>query len=534
MKQLSGIIIGAVALLGVGFAGYWFGSQKTEAVAQKEPIRKILYYRNPMGLADTSPVPKKDTMGMDYVPVYEGGDETGSAPSTDSGQTASPIATSGGSGQVSISVEKVQKLGIRTEPATMRMLDKTMRTVGRVEVNERNIHNIAPKFDGWIEKLHVKTTGEPVKKGQSLFDVYSPELVSAQREYAIAVQGVAALKDADGDTRKSMQQLAEASLQRLKNWDISEQQVKDLAKSGATKRNLTFHSPVNGIVLEKKALAGMRFMPGEMLYQIADLSSVWVMADVFERDIALVRTGVKAKVKINAYPDKVFEGVITYVYPTLNPATRTVPVRLEIANPQGLLKPAMFAQVEISVIGEGKVLTVPASAVIDSGTRQIALVQLAEGRFEPREISLGSRSDNYVEVLHGVAGGERVVVAANFLIDAESNLKAALGGIGHAHPGGTLDAAEDSKPAAVGYQTEGSLNALNADGTVNVTHSQIKMLGWPGMTMDLALANPSLVTGIQPGTAITFEIVERKPGEWVITRLQAKAAAPSGNQHAGH
>ncbi len=548
MKPISIIIIGALALLGVGASGYWFGT-RTVTQSPTAPVtvksakaeRKILYYRNPMGLADTSLAPKKDSMGMDYVAVYEEREGPDSAPS--------PFATSGGAGQVSISVEKVQKLGIRTEPATIRMLDKTMRTVGRVEVNERNIHNITPKFEGWIEKLHVKTTGEPVKKGQALFDVYSPELVSAQREYTIAMQGVATLKDADGDTRKSMQQLAEASLQRLKNWDISEQQVKDLAKSGATKHSLTFYTPVNGIVLEKKALQGMRFMPGEMLYQIADLSSVWVIADVFERDIALVRTGVKAKVKINAYPDKVFEGVITYVYPTLNPATRTVPVRLEIANPHGLLKPAMFAQVEISVVGEGKVLTVPASAVIDSGTRQIVLVQLAEGRFEPREISLGSRSDNYVEVLNGVAGGERVVVAANFLIDAESNLKAALGGIGHAHPGGTLDtkgtaqpavehaghgAAEESKPVAVGYQTEGTLNALNADGTVNVTHSQIKMLGWPGMTMDLALANPSLVTGIQPGTVITFEIVERKPGEWVITKLQAKPAAASGNPHAGY
>ena len=530
MKPITGIMIGTVALLGVGASGYWLGARTSQvptevasAVAtKKEP--KILYYRNPMGLPDTSPTPKKDNMGMDYLPVYEGGGEPDSGNQT----------TSTGSGHVKISVEKVQKLGIRTEPATMRMLDKTMRTVGRVEVNERNIHNIAPKFEGWIEKLHVKTTGEPVKKGQALFDVYSPELVSAQHEYAIAVQGVVTLKDADSDTRQSMQQLAEASLLRLKNWDISEQQVKYLAKSEATKHSLTFYTPVNGIVLEKKALEGMRFMPGEMLYQIADLSSVWVIADVFERDIALVRTGVKAKVKINAYPDKVFEGVITYVYPTLNPATRTVPVRLEIANSHGLLKPAMFAQVEISVIGAGKVLTVPASAVIDSGTRQIALVQLSEGRFEPREISLGGRGDNYVEVLNGVAGGERVVVAANFLIDAESNLKAALGGIGHAHPDGTLDAADESKPTAVGYQTEGTLNALNADGTVNVTHSPIKMLGWPGMTMDLALANPSLMTGIQPGTAITFEIIERKPGEWVITKLQAKPAATSGNPNAGH
>ncbi len=550
MKPITGIII-ASALLGVGAGGYWLGTRTAQAPAEtvaavavkKEP--KILYYRNPMGLPDTSPTPKKDSMGMDYIPVYEGGDEPGGG------------SHGASAGLVNISVEKVQKLGVRTEPATMRVLDKTLRAVGRVEVNERNIHNIAPKFEGWIEKLHVKTTGEPVRKGQALFDVYSPELVSAQREYAIAVQGVAALKDADGDTRRSMQKLADASLQRLKNWDISEQQVKELAQSGTVRRSLTFdafHTPVNGIVLEKKAFEGMRFMPGEMLYQIADLSSVWVIADIFEQDIALVRTGAKAKVKINAYPDKLFEGAITYVYPTLNPATRTVPVRLEIANPGGLLKPAMFAQVEIPVADMSRVLTVPVSAVIDSGTRHIVLVQLAEGRFEPRSVSLGKRSDNYVEVLDGVGEGEQVVVAANFLIDAESNLKAALGGLGVAQSGmaspgeaesatqsgagheghGAQGEAEQPKPAAVGYQTEGTLNAFNADGTVNVTHSQIKALGWPGMTMDLALANSSLASGIKIGSAISFEIVERNPGEWVITKLQLKPVGASGNSHAGH
>jgi len=536
MKPITGIIIGTVALLGVGAGGYWLGTRTSQVpaeaasavAARKEP--KILYYRNPMGLPDTSPTPKKDNMGMDYLPVYEGGEEPGSG-----NQADSSFATSGGSGQVSISVEKVQKLGVRTEPVTMRALDQMVRAVGRVEANERHIYNIAPKFEGWIEKLYVNTTGEPVRKGQALFDVYSPELVSAQREYAIAVQGVVALKGADDDTRRSMQQLADASLLRLKNWDISEQQVKDLAKSETTKHSLTFFTPVNGIVLEKKALQGMRFMPGEMLYQIADLSSVWVMADVFEQDIALVRTGAEAKVKINAYPGKVFVGVITYVYPTLNPATRTVPVRLEIANPHGLLKPAMFAQVEIQVSGKGEVLTVPSSAVIDSGTRQIVLVQLAEGRFEPREIRLGSRSDNYVEVLEGVAEGEQVVVAANFLINSESNLKAVLGGLSHAHGGGGPDAkgnsqpaTEQSKPAVVGHKAEGTLDAVDSKaGSATLTHGPIKALGWPGMTMEFALANPSLVSNIKIGSAVTFEIVERKPGEWVITKLQAKQSAHS-------
>ncbi len=529
MKQANVMVIVALLVAAVAAAGgYWVRGQRTEATPQKEPARKILYYRNPMGLPDTSPVPKKDQMGMDYVAVYEGGEDNQAA------------AT--GSGQVKISVEKVQKLGVKTEQAALRVLDKTVRAAGRVEANERHIYNIAPKFEGWIEKLYVNTTGEPVKKGQALFDAYSPDLVSAQREYAIAAQGVASLKDADEATRRNMQQLADASLLRLKNWDISAQQLQELSQSATTKRNLTFNSPVNGIVLEKKALQGMRFMPGEMLYQIADLSSVWVVADVFEQDIALVKTGAKARVKINAYPDKQFDAAITYVYPTLNPATRTVAVRLEISNPQGLLKPAMFAQVEVRVSGKGKVLTVPTSAVIDSGTRQIVLVQLAEGRFEPREVSLGSRSDTYVEVLNGVAAGEQVVVAANFLIDAESNLKAALGGLGHAHGGATstkdaappaaeqAGAAEQPKPAVVGHQGLGTLDAINADGTVSITHEQIKTLGWPGMTMDFKLANSSLAQGIKPGTAISFELVERKPGEYVITKLQAKPST----SHEGH
>jgi Cu(I)/Ag(I) efflux system membrane fusion protein len=535
MKQAN---MAAVALLAAAVAagiGYWWGGQagnrEAATAAQQDTARKILYYRNPMGLPDTSPVPKKDAMGMDYVPVYEG-------KGSDGGQAASSFGASGGSGQVNISVEKVQKLGVKTEQAALRMLDMTVRAVGKVEVDERHIHNIAPKFEGWIEKLHVRSTGEPVRRGQALFDAYSPELVSAQREYAIAAQGVAALKDADDETRLSMQRLAEASLQRLRNWDISEQQVKELAKSETARRSLTFHAfhaPANGIVLEKKAQEGMRFMPGEVLYQIADLSSVWVVADVFEQDIGLVQVGSRAQVKLNAYPDQPFEGVISLVYPTLDAATRTVPVRMEIANPQGLLKPAMFANVEIPVAGKGEVLTVPVSAVIDSGTRQVVLVQLAPGRFDPRVVRLGSRGENYVEVQEGIAEGEQVVISANFLIDAESNLKAALSGldshVGSAPATGQKQRSTPEQAAtAVGHRVQGTLNAVNADGTVNITHGPVEELDWPGMTMDFVLANSSLADKARIGSAVAFEIVERKPGEWVITSLQAVPANP----HEGH
>ena len=476
--------------------------------AAATPPRKLLYYRNPMGLADTSPVPKKDSMGMDYVAVYDGEDGGGNS--------------GGAAGEVKISTEKVQKLGVRTEPAGLRALDRIVRAAGRIEPDERRTYAISPKFEGYVERLHVNATGQPVSKGQPLFEVYSPELVSAQREYAIAAQGVESLKEAGGEAQNAMRQLAASSLMRLKNWDISEEQVKALAKSGETRRTLTFRSPVSGIVTEKKALQGMRFMPGEALYQVADLSAVWVVADVFEQDIGLVKVGAGVTVKINAYPDKVFKGTITYVYPMLKAETRTIPVRVELANPGQLLKPGMFAQVEIAVAAKRPVVAVPVSAVIDSGTRRIVLVQKAEGRFEPREVKLGARSDAYVEVIEGVRDGEPVVVAANFLIDAESNLKAALDGFA---------AAAGSAPASVvqggpvSHQASGTLDAIDAKaGSVTVTHGPVASLKWPAMTMDFVLANPALTEKLKTGSAVSIEFVERKPGEWVITRMEPTTA----------
>ncbi|MDT3706187.1 MAG: efflux RND transporter periplasmic adaptor subunit [Thiobacillus sp.] len=518
-------IITAVALAAGG--GYWLGMRgepaaQTPANAGAKPERKLLYYRNPMGLADTSPVPKKDPMGMDYIAVYEGGEEGD---------------TEGAANQITISTEKIQKLGVRTEAASLRALDRTVRAAGRVEPDERRIHAIAPRFEGYIERLYVNVSGQAVSKGQPLFEVYSPELVSAQREYALAVQGVEAMKEAGSEAQSAMRQLAESSLMRLRNWDISEAQVKALAKSGETKRTLTFRSPVSGIVTEKKAVQGMRFMPGESLFQVTDLASVWIVADVFEQDIGLVKTGAQARVTINAYPDKVFEGRITYVYPSLEAATRTVPVRVELANPGYLLKPAMFAQVELPVGGKAAVLAIPDSAVIDSGMRRIVLVQLERGRFAPREVRLGARSNGYVEVLEGVAAGEPVVVAANFLIDAESNLRAAIGGLGGGSTPQT-DTVPLVKPSAAGHQAEGTVDGVDAGaGTVSINHGPVKTLQWPAMTMEFKLANAALLKGLKPGAAVAFEFVERQPGEWVITGIKP-LAGPSApvpvNPHAGH
>jgi Cu(I)/Ag(I) efflux system membrane fusion protein len=282
----------------------------------------------------------------------------------------------------------------------------------------------------------------------------------------------------------------------------------------------------------------MRFMPGEALYQIADVSTVWVLADVFERDIGALQVGQAAQVGIDAFPGRGFAGKLDYIYPTLNAQTRTVPVRIVLANPRGELRPAMYANVELKV-GAGAsgtagaaVLAVPLSAVIDGGSQQRVIVQLAEGRFEPRAVKLGLRGDDHVEVKEGVREGEQVVVAANFLIDSESNLKAALGGMA----GGM----QEAKPGGVGHQAMGTLDSVEGDGTVMVTHEPVASLNWPKMTMGFALAHPALAEKLKPGTAIHFEFVERKPGEWVITKIEAQspAAGPSqggaSQEHGGH
>ena len=367
---------------------------------------KILYYRNPMGLADTSPVPKKDSMGMDYVAVYDGEDD---------GST------------LKVSMDKVQKLGVRTEAARMTTLARAIRAVGTVQVDERNLHIVTAKFEGYIERLNVNQTGQSVIRGQSLMEVYSPDLVLAQQEFLVAAKGAASLETASAEAQESARSLADGALARLKNWDIPASQIEKLRQGGQVSRTLSLASPASGIVLEKRAVQGMRFMPGEMLYQIADLSSVWVVAEVFEQDLAMVALGQSARVSFNALPGKSFDGKVTFLYPTVTPETRTAKVRVELPNHDGLLKPALYGTVELAApVADHPVLTVPDSAVLDSGTKQAVLVERGEGRYEPREVKVGARAAGLIEIRDGLAEGERVVVSANFLIDAESNLRAAL------------------------------------------------------------------------------------------------------------
>ena len=533
----------AATLLG---AGYWWGATRPSTSAANvssavsadgKPDRKVLYYRNPMGLADTSPVPKKDPMGMDYIPVYEG-EESASADAA-----------------VKISIDRIQKLGVRTEQVGMRELSRTVRAVATVQADERRLHIVAPRFEGWIERLHVNTTGQAVRKGDPLMDVYSPDLITAQHEYLIARRGTKDVEDGGLEVQAGMERLTESALQRLRNWGISEADLQTLRQEGHIRQYLTLRSPVNGIVLDKSVIQGQRFMAGETLYRIADLSRVWMLADVFEQDLAMIHLDETATIRVEAYPDEIFTGEVTFIYPTVNPETRTARVRIELPNPQELLKPAMYGKVEfVSIQHKDRVLAVPESAVLDAGNRQSVLVDLGEGSFEPRLVKLGKHANGYVEVLDGLKAGEMAVVKANFLIDAESNLKAALSGFDRSSqdlmpgevrerhqlaPGssGTVPTVPlpPSPSSPLSHSGEGVIEAIDVTNTmVTLAHGPITSLSWPAMVMDFKVLNPALLRTLKPGQEIAFEIMEASPGEYVIVRIQSQDSATAAKQGKKH
>ena len=356
--------------------------------------KKLLYYRNPMGLPDTSPIPKKDWMGMDYIPVYEGEEDE--------------------PGTVKVSVAKLQNAGVRSEAAAMRRLVRPIRAPGVAKPDERTLLMVALRADSFIEKLYVNETGRHVKKGEPLFRVYSPDMVKVQVDYRISANAAGPRDD-------------RGALQRLQNLQIPEAVLAELKRTREPVISFDWPSPVSGVVMQKKAIEGMMMKAGDEMLRLADLSSIWVIADVPEQDIAQVRVGAKAKVVFRAFPNEVFEGRVTFILHELEMATRTAKVRIEVANADHRIKHEMFADVEINAgDGEAERLSVPVSALIDSGNRQVVIVDRGKGRFEPRAVKVGVRGDGYVEIAEGIKADENVVVAANFLIDAESNLKAAL------------------------------------------------------------------------------------------------------------
>ena len=366
--------------------------------------RKIKFYRNPMGLPDTSPIPKKDSMGMDYIPVYEGED-------TDDGS-------------IKLSPGKIQRTGVKSEPASQRVIRTAIRAPGTIQLDERRASIVSFRFEGFIEKVENVTTGEHVHKGQALMRVYSPSLSSAAAEYLSAL-------NAKADSGVNAQALKGAR-RRLENLGMPEKAIAEIERTREISLSIPWLAPQDGEILERAAVNGMRAAPGDLLFRIADHQVVWVLVDIAERDLEGIAIGQKVDVRPRAFANRVFSGEVGLIYPHLNAQTRTARIRIELANPDGLLRPDMYVDAEIDTGSPQPVLAVPESAVLDTGSRQAVFVDKGQGRFEPRDVKLGHRGGGYVEIRDGIAEGEPVVVSANFLIDAESNLKAALKGFSDA------------------------------------------------------------------------------------------------------
>jgi membrane fusion protein, copper/silver efflux system len=370
-----------------------------------------------MGLPDTSPTPKKDSMGMDYIPVYEGEAEEGNT--------------------VTVSPGKLQRTGVRSELVKRQVISRPVRAPGTIQVDERRLAVVSLRSDAFVDKVENVTTGDHVRKGQPLVRVYSPEIAAASAQYLSIINEPGGL----GSGGRPL--VFEGARRRLENLNVPPDVVAEIERTRKVPLTITWVAPRDGLVLERNAVEGMKAPAGQVLFQIADHSVVWVLADVTELDLALVAEGQPAVVRVRGYPDRSFAGKIARIYPHLNKETRTARIRIELPNPDGILRPEMYVEVEVATGAGLRVIAVPDAALIDTGARQVVLIDKGEGRFEPREVKTGARGSDYVEIRDGVAEGERVVTAANFLIDAESNLKAALQSMAVAS---TPGAAEEKRP----------------------------------------------------------------------------------------
>lgn len=385
--------------------------------AEPPTQRRIAYWYDPMHPNYKSDKPGiAPDCGINLVPKY--------ADELEAMQDMTP-------GTVMLSTEKQQLIGVRTTAARRDRLTRILRTVGRVEMDETRISRVHTKVEGWVEEVYGDFVGKLIRRGQPLFTLYSPELVSTQEEYLIARRGKESLGNSSyASVVEGADSLLRAARQRLRLWDISEEQIQRLEETGEVQRTLTIHAPVTGFVHKLNIYPQTFVKPDKVLYEIADLSTVWVHADLYEFEAAYVRTGQAATMRLSYYPGKTYRGRVTYIYPTVDPQTRTVKVRLEFRNPNFYLKPEMFTDVEIKM-DYGVHTLIPSEAVLDSGIRQLVFVALGDGYFEPREVELGPKFDGLVAILKGIQPGETVVTSGNFLIDSESKLTSATGAVSH-------------------------------------------------------------------------------------------------------
>ena len=423
------LVISVMVLVAAAFAaGALLFRQPAQPASEG---RRILYYRNPMNPQVTSPTPRKDPMGMDYVPVYA--DEAGTG---GTGPEAPPAGA--GPNAVRIDPRVVQQTGVTTEKAERRRLSLTIRTVGMVRPDERRLYNVTVKFAGWVERLYINFTGDRVKRGEPLAAIYSPELLATQREYLLALRYARSLgPEASAETRAEADGLLESARRRLRLWDITERQIDQLARRGEPTRLMTVHAPADGVVLEKEITAGSQVEPGMTLLRIANLQEVWVFAQVYPHQLSWVRQGQRAELQVPGIPGRTLQGRVNYIQPVVSPEARTVEVRIQVAQPGKaiLLKPNMYANVELRSPVQQETVAISEQAIIRSGERNVAIIALGNGYFEPRELELGAAGDGYVQILEGIEPGEEVVTSSQFLLDSESNLRAALGALEGGAPG---------------------------------------------------------------------------------------------------
>jgi RND family efflux transporter MFP subunit len=393
-----------------------YADQATPASTLSSPSeRKILFWYDPMHPQYKSDKPgKAPDCGMDLVPKY-----------------ADEQAVSMAPGSVMISAAKQQLIGVRTVEAKRETLVRDVRTTAQIAADETKIAHVHVKINGFIEQVFVDYIGQLVKKGQPLFTIYSPDLVSTQEEYLIAKRGEKTLGSSQfAEVAQGSQSLLRSARERLKLWDISDDQIKKLDETGEVSRTLTFYSPITGFVMDRKAFPQTSVTPDTELYTVSDFSTVWVNADIFEYEVPFVKVGQHAEMQLSYYPGKTWNGHVSFIYPTVDPTTRTVKVRMEFPNPDFILKPQMFAGVDLKV-SYGNQIVVPEEAVLDSGKEQRVFVAKGDGYFEPHHITIGAKLDGKVVVLSGLKAGETVVSSGNFLVDSESRLKSASGAMQH-------------------------------------------------------------------------------------------------------
>ncbi len=400
----------SLLMLDVGMIiGYRLAPQPEQPVDATSPT-KPLFYRHPMNPEITSPVAAKDEMGMDYIPVYP--------------ESAESVTDSAGT--VKVDVGMLQTIGVRTAVAKRESLSHVIRTVGRIAYDEELLFRLHPKTEGWIEEVKVDKTGESVRKDADLLSIYSPQLVASQQEYLLALNNLKALETSPfADIRRGAEELLESSLERLKLLDVPAHQLHELTYGQKIHKSLHIHSPAEGIVINIGVREGQYVTPNTELYTIADLTRVWVYADIYEYELPWVKQGDRVEMRLAGVPGRIFKGHLAYVYPYAEAQTRTIKVRLAFANNDLSLKPEMYTDITIYADPRPDTLTIPTEAVIRSGARTQVFVVVAPGKFEPREVTLGLAADGKVEVISGLMQNETVVASAQFLIDSESKLREA-------------------------------------------------------------------------------------------------------------